>query len=529
MWNLIAKCTFNNGRRLIALLALSLLTAPLQAAQAGGGQTDRLIVKFRTSSGSAPYTIMSAPRVHAMSAVAGVELATLRVMTGGAQVLQLPSHMPLTEVAAIAAKIKSDPSVLYAEPDKMMRPMLTPNDVFYINQWNLWDTWGARLPGAWDITTGSAGVIVAVIDTGIRPHVEFTGRTVPGYDFITLPSIANDGDGRDADPSDPGDWVAVNECDPIAGSPREDSSWHGTYIAGVIGATGNNVIGVAGINWGSKILPVRVLGKCGGYTSDIIDAMRWAGGLAVPGVPNNPNPAQVLNLSLGSVSTGACGFTEQIAIDELTAAGKVIVVAAGNDNADTMSYSPANCLGVITAGSTDRNGSKSTISNFGTAVTISAPGGDTYEGIQSTHNTGLTGPGTDSYVFLQGTSVSTAHVSGVISLMLSANPLLTPSQVRDIIKASARPFPDGSTCTTRTCGAGIIDATAAVSRARGFIAPPPTPATTSTTPAPASNSGGGGGGGCVHRPGASFDPSLLVLLFSGVAYAFLRRHAQGVA
>lgn len=528
MWNLIAKCTFNSCSRLIALVALSLLTAPLQAAQSVA-HTDRLIVKFRASSGSAPYTIMSAPRVHAMSAVAGVELATLRVMTGGAQVLQLPSRMPLNEVAAIAAKIKSDPGVLYAEPDKIMRAMLTPNDAFYINQWNLWDTWGARLPSAWDITTGSAGVIVAVIDTGIRPHMEFTGRTLPGYDFITLPSIANDGDGRDADPSDPGDWVAANECDPVGGSPKEDSSWHGTYIAGVIGATGNNVIGVAGINWGSKILPIRVLGKCGGYTSDIIDAMRWAGGLAVPGVPNNTTPAQVLNLSLGSGSISACGFTEQSAINELTAAGKVIVVAAGNDNADTMSYSPANCIGVITAGSTNRNGGKSTVSNFGTAVTISAPGGDTYEGIQSTHNTGITVPGADSYAYFQGTSVSTAHVSGVISLMLSVNPLLTPSQVRDIIKATARSFPD-STCTTTTCGAGIIDATAAVSSAAGFIAPPPAP-TTTTTPAPAtaSNSGGGGGGGCVHRPGASFDPSLLVLLLTGVGYAFLRRHAQGVA
>ena len=522
MQNLIAKCTFNKGQRLIALLALSLLAVPLQAAQPVG-HTDRLIVKFRASSGSAPYTIMNAPRVHAMSAVAGVELATLRVMTGGAQVLQLPSRMPLNEVAAIAAKIKSDPSVLYAEPDKMMRAMLTPNDVLYINQWNLWDTWGARLPGAWDITTGSAGVVVAVIDTGIRPHTEFSGRTLPGYDFITLPSIANDGDGRDADPSDPGDWVALNECDPVAGSPQEDSSWHGTYVAGVIGANSNNVIGIAGINWGSKILPVRVLGKCGGYTSDILDAMRWAGGLAVPGVPDNSNPAQVLNLSLGSGPTGACGPIEQSAIDELTAAGRVIVVAAGNDNADTVSYSPANCRGVITAGSTNSSGSKSAISNFGAAVAISAPGGDTYEGIQSTHNTGLTSPGVDSYASFQGTSVSTAHVSGVVSLMLSANPLLTPSQVLEIIKASARPFPD-TTCTTSTCGAGIIDAAAAVSRAKGFIAPPPAGNTSS-----GSSGSGGGGGGCVHRPGASFDPSLLVLLFGGVAYAFLRRHAQGVA
>ena len=526
MWNLIAKCTLNNGRRLIALLALSLLTAPLQAAHSVD-HTDRLIVKFRASSGNAPYTIMSASRVHAMSAIAGVELATLRVMAGGAQVLQLPSRMPLNEVAAIAAKLQNDPSVLYAEPDRMMRPMLTPNDAFYANQWNLWDTWGAGLPGAWDITTGAAGVVVAVLDTGIRPHMEFNGRTLPGYDFITLLSIANDGDGRDTDPSDPGDWVAANECDPSLGSPKQNSSWHGTYIAGVIGATGNNITGIAGINWGSKILPVRVLGKCGGYTSDIVDAMRWAGGLAVPGVPNNTTPAHVLNLSLGSGATGACSISEQSAINDLTAAGKVIVVAAGNDGANTASYSPANCTGVITAGSTSSSGSKSAISNFGTAVTISAPGGEDYEGIQSTHNTGITGPGTDSYVFRQGTSVSTAHVSGVISLMLSANPLLTPSQVRDIIKASARRFPD-TTCTTSTCGAGIIDAAAAVSSAKGVIAPAPTPA-----PVPAGNSsgggGGGGGGGCAQQPDAAFDPTLLTLLLAGLGCAFLRRHAQGVA
>ena len=162
---------------------------------------------------------------------------------------------------------------------------------------------------------------------------------MPGYDFIADTFVANDGNGRDADASDPGDWYAANQCAP--GVPGTSSSWHGTHVAGTIGAASDNGSDVAGINWNAKILPVRVLGRCGGYLSDIIDGMRWAAGLAVPGVPPNPNPAGVLNLSLGG--PGSCAGGYQDAFNAVDAAGVVAVVAAGNSSANANAYRPANC------------------------------------------------------------------------------------------------------------------------------------------------------------------------------------------
>lgn len=187
-----------------------------------------------------------------------------------------------------------------------MCPLLVPNDPQYTNQWHYKGTYGIDAPAAWDIITGSTDIVVAVIDTGICNHADLAGRYLPGYDFVSDVLVANDGGGRDGDASDPGDWITAAEDGSgyFAGCGASDSSWHGTHVAGTIGAASNNNFGVAGINWVSKILPVRVLGKCGGNTSDIIDGMRWAAGLTVAGVPANPYPAKVLNMSLGG--SGAC-------------------------------------------------------------------------------------------------------------------------------------------------------------------------------------------------------------------------------
>ena len=323
--------------------------------------TDQIIVKYKIPASMVGTTgPASALAMQRLSDAAGVPLTYVREMSGDAYVLGLPSRMPLAEVQAMADRMSALPEVEYAEPDAIMQHTLTPNDPRYTDQWHYFAPgaghYGINAPAAWDITTGSSSIVVAVIDTGITNHADLAGRSVPGlgYDFITSVSSANDGNGRDSDPSDPGDWVAANEC--FAGSAARNSSWHGTHVAGTIGAASNNGIGVAGINWSSKILSVRVLGKCGGTTSDIADGMRWSAGLPVPGVPANANPAKVLNLSLGG--SGACDATYQNAINDILAAGSTIVISAGNSNANASGFRPANCNGVITVAATNRNGSQ---------------------------------------------------------------------------------------------------------------------------------------------------------------------------
>lgn len=427
--------------------------------------TDQVIIKYKAGTDA-----FLAPTIeHQMQRLdnaGGVHLRYFRAMSNGSQVLKLPSRSPLQQVYDLANKLENLPEVEYAEPDRLLQPALTPNDPQYGSQWDLWDTWGINAPTAWDITTGSSSVVVADVDTGITNHVDLSGRTVPGYDFINNAQIANDGNGRDSDPSDPGDWVTFAESNNPSsifyGCSVDDSSWHGTHTAGTIGAAGNNSTGITGINWTSKILPIRVLGKCGGYNSDIVDGMRWAAGLSVPGVPPNPNPAKVLNLSLGGM--GTCSTSFQTAIDQITAAGAVVVVAAGNSGSDAGDFEPANCNNVISVAATGQSGSLAYYSNYGPSVKVSAPGGDMTidTGILSTINTGATVPVSDTYGYYQGTSMATPHVTGVVSLMFSLDPALTPSQVLQIIQSTAKAFPGGSTCDTAICGAGIVDAGAAI-------------------------------------------------------------------
>ena len=237
----------------------------------------------------------------------------------------------------LAAALANDPAIEYAEPDRRMHPALVPDDPSYALQWHYLsppaEMGGANLPPAWDLTTGGSSVVVAVIDTGSLPgHPDLAGRYIGGYDFIDDSVTSNDGDGRDGDASDPGDWVTLEESltSDYAGCAVDNSSFHGAHVAGTIGAATGNGTGVAGINWVSTILAVRVLGKCGGNVSDIIDAIRWSAGVPVSGVPANPNPARVLNLSLSGI--GDCDSSTQDAIDDAVAAGAVVVVAAGNSN-----------------------------------------------------------------------------------------------------------------------------------------------------------------------------------------------------
>jgi serine protease len=467
-----------------ALVAVGALTGVAHAQQVRPAhampfvaQTDRLIIKYKDSQPSGKGAARAAPISAARKGLAdragqqfGLTMKLLHTIGTGAHVMQLDRKLALADVQALAAELMArDPSVEYAEPDRIMTAQFTPNDAQYGNQWDYFDaTGGMRLPAAWDKSTG-AGINVAVIDTGYRPHADLAGQILPGYDFITSSTIANDGNGRDSDASDPGDWTPAGSCGTGVPAQDETSSWHGTHVAGTIAALTNNGVGVAGVAYGARIVPARVLGRCGGSTSDIADAIIWTSGGTVAGVPNNANRAQVLNLSLGG--SGSCDSTTQNAINSARSRGSVVVVAAGNSNVNASTSSPANCQGVIAVAATNRAGGKASYSNYGTNVTVAAPGGDTTGGILSTMNAGTSTPAGDTYAYYMGTSMATPHVAGVVALMLSKNPSLTPDDVAARLKSTARAFP--ATCSG--CGAGIVDASAAVTAAIGST--PTTPAT----------------------------------------------------
>jgi len=353
-----------------------------------------------------------------------------------------------------------------------------------------------------------------VLDTGVRfDHPDLKrfnagGTLLNGYDFVTNGFIDNDGTaGRDDDPSDPGDWLTAedlaSETAKAIGctAKPEGSSWHGTQTAGLLGAITQNARGMAGVGGADRrirVLPVRVLGKCGGFDSDIIPAMRWAAGLSVPGVPDNPNPARVINLSLGGV--GACSAAYADAIREITRAGVVVVAAAGNTDGGEVN-APANCTGVIGVAGLRHLGTKVGYSDLGPEIAISAPAGNCVNvggvclyPLLTTTNSGTTTPvsADESYTddgdnATAGTSFSSPLVAGTAALMLVVQPSLSTDEVRQVLQKSARTFPTsgdpnsagtcpatasgGSTeqscyCTTSTCGAGMLDASAAVALAQ---------------------------------------------------------------
>ena len=450
----------------------SLATQQIDAAARAAESTDQLIIKYRaTAAASVRADLQSMSSAHAVLNPTGVQMRPLRRNAHDAHVMKLDRRMGVNELAAVArAMAAADPGIEYAEPDRLMQVQLTPNDSLYTSQWHYYEaTGGLNAPTAWDQSSGS-GIVVAVLDTGIRPHADLAGNIVPGFDMIIDTAVSNDGNGRDSDPTDPGDWVTAGECG--TGTAARNSSWHGTHVAGTIAALTNNASGVAGVAFGAKVQAVRVLGKCGGYTSDIADGIVWASGGSVTGLPANATPARVINLSLGG--GGACDTTTQNAINSARSRGTVVVVAAGNSNANAANFSPASCAGVVTVAAVNRLGGKSYYSNFGTAVDVAAPGGDmrssSADGVLSTLNSGTTTPGGDSYAYYQGTSMATPHVAATVALMLAKNGALTPDQVESLLKSSARTFP--AACSG--CGSGIVSAAAAVTAAAG---------------------GGGGGGG----------------------------------
>ncbi len=479
-------------------------------AHAADNTVTQLIVKLKPVEGSANARpqAMSRDLMFNLSAKTAANLTYKRPMAGDAHLVKLPKAMSLAEAQTFAQAVSQQAEVAYAEPDRMVHAaMTTPNDTYFAEyQWNMQSSTayaGAiNAVNAWDLTTGSTNTTIAVVDTGITSdHAEFSGRfhsyvqkngyTDIGIDMISDSTSAADGDDRDWDPYD------------------SAGDWHGTHVAGILGATGNNGIGVAGVDWQARILPVRVLGASGGSLSDVIEGVRWAvGDPAVPiyagdnsygYIPQNPYPAKVVNLSLAG--EGGCSAVEQETIDFAIAKGASVVVAAGNDgqNLDLIPYSPATCQGVINVAAVDPAGLKASFSNYGSSITIAAPGTtvDDTKGIAST-----VGPGT-SYANAEysGTSMAAPHVSGVIGLMLAANPSLTPAQVKQFLMASARPSVDNA--WAGSMGAGLLDACRAVKLAQGQ--------SMSSCNGSSDNSGGGGGGG-------SFDWLMAALLSMGITW-----------
>jgi serine protease len=416
------------------------------------------------------------------------------------------------DAGRVLERLRADPAVEYVAIDHRRYPHATnPNDTGYINQWFLKNTEVAAVNAmdAWDNERGSNGVVVAVLDTGVlydHPDLgraDRGGKLLPGYDFVSADHMTNDLNGRDADPSDPGDWVISSDmtnpiytnCDIAA------SSWHGTRVAGMIGALTNNSVGVAGLDWNSFILPVRVLGKCGGIDSDILAGMRWAAGLHVAGAPDNPTPARILNVSFGG--QGVCEPSYRDVIEELSALNVLLVISAGNEG--TVVSSPANCPGVAAVAAIRHAGSKVGFSSLGPEVTLAAPGGNCVNidggpclfSLDTTSNDGTTAPAnhiyTDQTNSNLGTSFSAPIVSGIAALMLSRNANLSTSQLLARLREGAHPFPASVAgeptlqschvpvddqdiqlaqclCTTSTCGAGMANAAGSVAAADRPIA-----------------------------------------------------------
>ena len=471
------------------------------------GQVQRLSA---TQGATADDATSRSLRLQGVLRAAAVQPSTQRPVGGSAQLLGFGRVMTAAEAERMADQLRSRPEVEWVVPNHRERRLQVPvpNDTLFADQWWLHPVSGTNsnvlkdrlrgVPGfqsAWAVSTGGPQAVVAVLDTGITRHPDLDEHVLlPGYDFVANAIAANDGDGRDADASDPGDWVSAADKaahpDVFANCAIENSSWHGTEVAALIAGVSNNNLGVAAINWNARVLPVRVAGKCGAEVADILDGMLWAAGLPVDGAPPNHNPARVINISFGS--NEPCNAAYQMVIDKLAAKDLGVVVVAAVGNSHGAVDRPANCRGVVAVAGLNRDGFKTTYSNFGPQVVVSTVSGDPEgpggpaawgawrallgdDGLLTLGNDGTTTPGDPGYYRVFGTSFAAPVVAGTISLMLSVNPRLTIAQIINGLRVSARPHvtapkmgvcswenPGRCVCDTANCGAGILDALQAV-------------------------------------------------------------------
>ncbi len=471
--------------------------APFRSA--GAQPTGRVLVRWNQQ----VRTSTTATRSAKASRIAGVAFKSTPRSGDSIEALEPAEPLSPADLERAVARLEAAAEVELASLEYRRRLHALTNDPLLTQQWYLLSEQAAatRSDIAWDVTHGSDAIVVAVLDTGVRPeHPDLQGKLLPGYDFISNTLISNDGDGRDSDPTDPGDWVTRQEVDQHSNDVLDQdclndgqdvrSSWHGTRVAGLIGAHTNNAVGIAGMAWHTRILPVRVMGKCGGNDFDIMQAMRWAAGITVDGL-TNPHPAQVINLSLGG--DGPCTSLYQATVNELNARGVLVVASAGNEGQGVSS--PANCEGVLGVAGLRHAGTKVGFSNLGPQVGIAAPGGNCVNlvgpclfSIVVATNTGSTTPLASSYTdqlnFNVGTSFSAPMVAGAAALLHAVNGSLTPEQTMHLLRASTTQFPLLSgvpmcrvpapdvgvqdaecNCTTSTCGAGMLNTGAAVAAA----------------------------------------------------------------
>ncbi len=543
--------------------------------------TDQVIVKWRDSGVAAVQLPTIQERTERLRATTGADVQPAHNLYGQVDVLRLDHAMAPASMGPLLTQLRADPGVEYAEADgwRYIAATLdsTPNDPHFIagqdangswlGQWYLSPS-SSTTPSAigattaWQTTTGSASVVVAVVDTGvITAHPDLQSKLLPGYDFVSCDQgnttstatcsasgsaatyyISNDGEGWHSGAADPGDWVSTADAamtlfQDAGCTTAANSSWHGTKVAGVIGAATNNGIGIAGIAPATMLLPVRAIGVCTGRVSDIAAAITWAYGGAVTGAPNNTTPANIINLSLGAAQP--CSATEQSAVSAAIAANVLVVAAAGNAGGPV--NAPANCNGVLSVAGLREAGTKvgySSLSSADAAVTIAAPAGNCVNtsttqscefSIETTTDAGKTTPsptpGFYTYALLNqsylngtgnsdnagnvGTSFASPMAAGVAALMLADSPGLSPAQIISRMTSSALAFPTSSSttstacqlaattadangnytdtsqnvecvCTTATCGAGMLNASAAVTAASGIFVEITTSSSTGT-------------------------------------------------
>jgi len=360
-------------------------------------------------------------------------------------------------------RLRADPRVAEAIPNYLVQPAAIPDDPQYPLQWH-YPMIG--LPEAWEVTTGSPGVVVAVVDTGITAHPDLAGRVVAGFDFISDPTTAGDGDGIDADPTDPGD-----------GRGSIPNSWHGTHVAGTIGAATDNGRGVAGVDWHCKIMPLRALGRGGGTLADVLEAIRFAARLPNASGRLPAQRADVINLSLASFYPGdRASAIEQQVYDQARATGALLVAAAGNEGSRRPAF-PAAAAGVVSVGAVDGARKVAVYSNSGPTIDIAAPGGDSgqdvngdgrSDGVLSTLRDDQTGA--YAYGFYEGTSMAVPHVAGVAALALAASPDLSVGQLENLLFTTATDL--GTTGRDDQYGHGLVNAAEAVRQAAGAAVSP---------------------------------------------------------
>ena len=463
-------------------LALSALAAPSFAGDAhlgalkAGGSYSRFIVKYKTDSAAASGGVALSRSLDAAAAKVTLPAASKgarvglhqvrRMLVPGASVIASDRALGRDEAAALMRQIAADPNVQFVQVDGIRRALATPNDPSFSKQWHYADSAvGIRAPTAWNTSTGT-GIVVAVVDSGILSHTDLSANILPGYDMISSTTGFSDAECRDAGAS-PGCGKS-DDGDGRDANPNDSSNIvHGTHVAGTIAAVTNNGAGGAGVAYNAKVVPVRALGNQGfGSDSDIADAVVWASGGTVPGVPANANPAEIINLSLGGPAPCSDTPAWQAAIDTAIANGSTVVVAAGNDNVDVAGFTPASCNGVIRVAASNKAGSRASYSNYGATIHVTAPGGEngifgpsSTEGIISTVSGNAYGP-------MAGTSMAAPHVAGIAALIqaAAASPR-TPAQILQILQSTARPI--AANKCSGGCGSGLVDAAAAVAAAGG--------------------------------------------------------------